>query len=890
MDEEDTVRGHDGVAASVPSYRFASPLWAVAALLAGLLLTAELARREWKVEHQKVESLQRSLADAAPQQLRESLENTALVLRSMQTVFLSSSQPMNQAAFADYQRNLRSGDWLHGYVLTGFASRETAPDDGRGIYRYLFLAPLQGSEALLGFDIASQPENMDALLRARDTDTPALSAPFTLLQFRDREGQAALGVTVRLPAYTRGPAPRTLAERQARELGALAVSLRLEPMVGNALKGRILDYMHVDIRDAGAAPEHAQVFATAPLPADDAAAGVRVRRVEFGGRTWELRLWPRAELGNWTQLWLILASGSAISVLLALFLWSQGATQRRAVDLGRKMSARFGESEARFRVLNELLPALVLLAGAGDGRIIHANHAARTQLGRVAGMRLDALFADPALGAQALAAVADDGHWDSREAVVLNGIGAGLWVHAALARVEVDAAPHLLMVATDTSAQREMTERLRYQATHDELTGLCNRREFERQLRQALMNRAGRLASEPFALMYIDLDQFKIINDLSGHMAGDQLLVQLGQAMRGSLRHGDLLARLGGDEFGLLAFDVDAAQAQALAEQVRCCIERSTFMWQGRTYTVSASVGVVMVDRDGRTLKDLLAWADSACYLAKDDGRNRVRVHGDDDDATRRMGEMEWANRLRWALEQDRLLLDYQEVVQLDGALAPATHVELLLRMRDESGGVVLPGAFLGAAERYGLMPAVDRWVIRTALSNFAQLHPCGDTLATCAINLSGASIEDEGLADFILDTLERHAVPPHKVCLEITETVAVRDLLRVVRMIERLRAAGCRIALDDFGAGMASFGYLKNLPVDVIKIDGSFVRNLDSDPMNRIIIDAVARIGHQRGAKVVAEWVEDARYLEVLRALGVDYAQGFALHRSERVLFQRTP
>ncbi|SBV37096.1 hypothetical protein STPYR_12026 [uncultured Stenotrophomonas sp.] len=538
MDEEDTVRGHDGIAAGVPSYRFASPLWALAALLAGLLLTAELARREWKVEHQKVESLQRSLADAAPQRLRESLENTALVLRSMQTVFLSSSQPMDQAAFTDYQRNLRSGDWLHGYVLTGFASRETAPDDGRGIYRYLFLAPLQGSEALLGFDIASQPENMDALLRARDADTPALSAPFPLLQFRDRQGQAALGVTVRLPAYTRGPAPTTLAERQARELGALAVSLRLEPMVGNALKGSILDHMHVDIRDAGAAPEHAQVFATAPLPADDAAAGVRVRRVEFGGRTWELRLWPRAELGNWTQLWLILASGSAISVLLALFLWSQGATQRRAVDLGRKMSARFGESEARFRVLNELLPALVLLAGAGDGRIIHANHAARTQLGRVAGMRLDALFADPALGAQALAAVADDGHWDSREAVVLNGIGAGLWVHAALARVEVDAAPHLLMVATDTSAQREMTERLRYQATHDELTGLCNRREFERQLRQALMNRAGRLASEPFALMYIDLDQFKIINDLSGHMAGDQLLVQLGQAMRGGLRHG----------------------------------------------------------------------------------------------------------------------------------------------------------------------------------------------------------------------------------------------------------------------------------------------------------------------------------------------------------------
>lgn len=886
MRDDGGGRGRGDTAGDVPPYRFASPWWALAALLAGLLLTAELGRREWKAERNRVVLLQRSQADAAPQRLHERLEDAALVLRSMQTVFLSTNQPMDQAAFADYQRNLRSDDWLRGFVLTGFAGRKTSPEQARDIYRYTFMSPQQGNEALFGFDIASQPENMAALLRARDTDRPMMSAPFPLMQFKDRQGLDPQGVTVRLPAYTQGTPPTTLAERRARELGALAISLRLEPMVGDALKGSVLGHMHVDIRDVGALPANARVFRTAPLPVDGAE--VQVRRMEFGGRTWELRLWPRAQLARWSQLRMILVSGSTISVLLALLLWSQGVTQRRAIDIGRRMSARFGESEARFRVLNEMLPALVLLAGTEDGRIIHANRAARTQLGCVAGMRLADLFADSVLGAQAMAEVARDGKWDSREAVVLNGAGAGLWVHAVLAQVEVDAAPHLLMVATDISAQREMTERLRHQAAHDELTGLCNRREFERQLRQALSNRAGRLAAEPFALLYIDLDQFKLINDLSGHMAGDQLLVQLAQVMRNNLRSSDVLARLGGDEFGLLAFDVDAAQAMALAEQMRGCIERSTFLWQGRSYMVSASIGVVVVDHDGRTLKDLLAWADSACYLAKDDGRNRVRVHSDDDDAARRMGEMEWANRLRLALEQDRLLLDYQEVVQLDGALVPATHVELLLRMRDENGGVVMPGAFMGAAERYGLMPAVDRWVIGTALSNFARLHPCGEQLAACAINLSGASIEDEGLADFILGAIERNAVPPHKVCLEITETVAVRDLLRVVRMIERLRAAGCRIALDDFGAGMASFGYLKNLPVDVIKIDGSFVRNLDSAPMNRIIIDAVARISHERGAKVVAEWVEDVRYLDVLRELGVDYVQGYALHRPERVLFQR--
>jgi EAL domain-containing protein (putative c-di-GMP-specific phosphodiesterase class I) len=215
-------------------------------------------------------------------------------------------------------------------------------------------------------------------------------------------------------------------------------------------------------------------------------------------------------------------------------------------------------------------------------------------------------------------------------------------------------------------------------------------------------------------------------------------------------------------------------------------------------------------------------------------------------------------------------------------------HVELLLRMRDPAGGAILPGAFIGAAERYGLMPAVDRWVIRSALANFSRLHPCGAQLHSCSINLSGASVEDDGLADFILDSVATFGVQPQRLCFEITETVAVRDLQRVAQVIERLRAAGCRIALDDFGVGMSSFGYLKSLPVDSIKIDGSFVRDLGREPVSRIIIDAVTRIGHERQLQVLAEWVEEESVLSVLRELGVDYAQGFLLHRPERVMFQR--
>ncbi len=866
----------------------ASPAWALLVLVAGLAFTTEMARREWLEARAQAQAQQHTLADAAQARVRVPLEAAAQVLRAMQTVFLSNDH-MDQKVFAQYQENLRSREHVAGYVVTAFARRREARDGtGRASYNYEFIAPLQANEALVELDIATQPENLAALRRARDADAPSMSAPFALVQFRDAQGADPRGITVRLPVYSHGPRPVTEAARRARELGALAVSIRLDPMLRQALQGRILDSMDVHIRDLDAPPGQDDVFASAPLPGADAP--IHARRVEFGGRRWEVRLWPRTAAVDAGQMHLIIAAGCTISVLLALLLLSQATTHRRAVELGRRMSARFGESEARFRVLNELLPALVLLADARDGRIAYANQAARQHLGQVVGEPLVSLFADPLLGGQAAAEAGNGGNWASQEAMIVRGDGDVFWANASLAGVEVDGEPYLLMVATDTSEQRELTERLRYQAAHDGLTELCNRREFERRLQAALQARANRGDTPAFALLYIDLDQFKLINDVSGHMAGDQLLVQLVHAMRQYVRPGDVLARLGGDEFGMIAFDIDEAGAQALAEQLRRCIEAVMFVWQGRTYAVSASIGTVMVDRDGCTLKDLLAWADSACYQAKEGGRNRVCSYREDEDTSRRRSEMEWANRLRWALEQDRLLLDYQEVVPLAPTQEPATHIELLLRLREEDGTVFLPGAFIPAAERYGLMPAVDRWVIRTALANFAALHPCGAALRTCAINLSGASVEDEDLADYILDTITEFRVPAGRICLEITETVAVRNLLRVVRVIERLRAAGCRIALDDFGAGMSSFGYLKNLPVDVIKIDGSFVRDLGSDPMSRAIVNAVAQIGHQRGLKVVAEWVDGDHALAVLRELGVDYGQGFVLHRPERVLFQRPP
>ena len=855
--------------------------WALTGLLVGLACTAVLGFREWKDLQQHAAEARGALADAGAAQLRQPLERAASILRAMQTLFLANDK-MDQSSFSQYYARLHDGTGAYTSLAFARLGRMDRPATANAAYRYQFVSPYQSNAELLGFDMVSQPANLAALVRARDTDAVALSAPFVLRQ-QASPTQGRLGVTLRLPVYSNGPTPTSASERRQRELGALAIGMRLQPLVEAALSPAVRNGFRVRLRDTAAQAEpffdSGQVD-IADLPAE-------VRQLEFGGRRWQIEMQPRPQPLDIGRLQTIVVGGSIISVLLAALLWSLAMTRRKALALGAQMSARYRESELRFRTLNELLPALVLLADARDWKIVYANQAARIRLGDPTGQPLSALFLDQELQARARDPADIRSGWNRLEAELRGAGGNSFWANASIAEVDVDGAPHLLMVATDNSEQRELTDRLSYQAAHDALTGLYNRREFERRVEDVLRERSTWTASGFWALLYIDLDQFKLINDVSGHMAGDQLLEQLAFAMRQQLRTGDVLARLGGDEFGLLTFHGDAGGALELAERLRGGIEALMFTWQGRCYKVSCSIGMVVIDQQVPTLKDLLAWADTACYLAKENGRNRVHVYRQDDETTRRQGEMEWVNRLRWAMEQDRLLLDYQEIVSLTGEDV-ATNIELLLRLRDEDGAIVLPGAFLPAAERYGLMPAIDRWVIQKALSNFSNLHPTARVLGTCAINLSGASIEDEGLADFILACIEQHGIPPQMLCFEITETVAVRNLLKVVRIVERLRCAGCSIALDDFGAGMSSFGYLKNLPLDLIKIDRSFIVDLDTDPISHTIISAIAKIGHQRGLKVVAEGVSNDHLCAAARSLSVDYAQGFGLHRPERVQFQR--
>ena len=856
-------------------------VWALLGLLMGFATTGFVVLLERHNLRAEANLQFSQIARRSVLQVERQLETSGLLLRAVQTA--SFVDNLGQQRFLSIHDNLRPEQRLPSLVATAFARRLRAAD-GSLHYRYEWVAPIAGNTSLIGFDIASQPANLRALERARDTDVPVMSAPFRLRQ-PATDARDADGVVVRLPVYVAGPVPVTVAERRRRELGALVLSMRLRPLLLAALPDDALQRFHVrvyDVTDGG------QRLLLDSGTRAIAGAGRYGGEIIFGERHWRLQMQPR-DLGyDASALWLFAFGGLLMSLLLASLLWSVAATRRRAVAMGRQMSARYRESEQRFRTLNDLLPALVLMARADDGRIVYANQAASARLGEAiqGGIELAALFEDPSLRLR-LSELDGDAPWSNVEAVLQSLSGNRFWAAVSIARVRVGGSDRLLMIAGDISEQRQLTELLSYQASHDTLTELYNRREFERHLQRAL-HAIGK-GGPPCALLYIDLDQFKLINDTSGHLAGDQLLSQLALAMAEQLRGGDVLARLGGDEFGVLAHDASKEGVQALAERLRVRIEGYVYVWEQRSYTISASIGVVLIDHPGQTLREVLSQADTACYMAKDHGRNRIHFFFEQDDETiRRRGEMEWVHRLRWVIEQDRLLLDYQEVVPLQLPTGGEPHIELLIRLRDEDGRVVMPGAFLPAAERYGMVPLLDRWVIAQVLGHFDQLHVSGRIPGRCSLNLSASTLEDDGLAEYVFELIERHGVEPSRLCFEITETEAVRNLARAVRFIERLRNIGCLVALDDFGAGMSSFGYLKNLPVDVIKIDGSFIRDLDGDPMNRSIVDVITEIGHQRGLDVVAEWVGSESVVATLRALGVDYGQGFALHRPEPVLYQR--
>jgi len=429
--------------------------------------------------------------------------------------------------------------------------------------------------------------------------------------------------------------------------------------------------------------------------------------------------------------------------------------------------------------------------------------------------------------------------------------------------------------------EQEKQIEMSYQATHDELTGLINRREFERRLKSALDDSQVQAAAH--TIFYLDLDQFKIINDTCGHHAGDALLQQLTRLLKDKLRSHDVLARLGGDEFGVLLLDCPAEPALRVAESLRQTVSEFRFAWKDKLFTVGVSIGLLTFSDDALSLDDILAIVDGACYIAKDKGRNRIHVyHPGDDELLERKGQMDWVARISAALEEDRMVLYRQKIQPLPMPERAVDHFEVLLRMRDEQGRLLPPLSFLPAAERYNLMPAIDFWVIKTAFRHVRDACTERGVHTTCSINLSGATLCDERLIGFIREQFAHSGISPKTICFELTETTAIANLDSAATLIRDLKQIGCRFALDDFGAGMSSFGYLKALPVDYVKIDGSFVKDMLHDSIDRAMVEAINNIGHVMGIQTIAEFVEDDATLAALEKIGVNFAQGYGVGRPE--------
>jgi diguanylate cyclase (GGDEF)-like protein/PAS domain S-box-containing protein len=435
----------------------------------------------------------------------------------------------------------------------------------------------------------------------------------------------------------------------------------------------------------------------------------------------------------------------------------------------------------------------------------------------------------------------------------------------------------VVLVFSDVSEARRLTKQVSYQASHDMLTGLINRHEFENRLDRVL--ETARSLSTDNALCYLDLDQFKLVNDTCGHLAGDELLRQIGKILQDKVRHRDTVARLGGDEFGLLMEHCTLKEARQVANKLVEAISGYTFSWEKQSFNVGVSIGLIVVNESSPDINALLSAVDTACYMAKEQGRSRIHVYREDDEElAKRHGEMQWAVRLPRALEDGQFQLYLQPIVPVVGKHDGSLHYEILLRLKDKP--MVLPGTFLPAADRYNLSSKIDRWVI-TATFDWIFNHPAHlQRLNLCAINLSGHSLNDETFLDFVHRQFEEFPIPPEKICFEITETVAIANLSRTAAFMNVLKDRGCRFSLDDFGSGLSSFAYLKNLPVDFLKIDGAFVKDILHDPLDQALVKSISEVGHVMGKRIIAEFVEDEATLMKLREIGVDYAQGYGIAR----------
>ncbi|MEP7247452.1 MAG: EAL domain-containing protein, partial [Gammaproteobacteria bacterium] len=432
-----------------------------------------------------------------------------------------------------------------------------------------------------------------------------------------------------------------------------------------------------------------------------------------------------------------------------------------------------------------------------------------------------------------------------------------------------------VIVFHDVTKERRLKRALAYQASHDALTGLINRREFDNRLHAAVL--AAQRGQRSYALLYIDLDQFKVVNDTCGHQAGDRLLRDVTGLLQTRVRSSDTIARLGGDEFGVLLENCALDQATRIAESARQSIRDYRFVWGATALSVGASIGVVEIRRETENVAAIMSAADIACYAAKDEGRNRIHVY-DGEDVSSRHREMHWVARVTRAAEENRLELFFQPIAAIGSQSPPRFH-ELTVKLRGDDGQLVQPSEFIPAAERYNAMSIIDRWVLERAVAMLRDRQGRGVPLPTLAVNVSGTSLNEQTFVDLALATLADPVIAG-AICFEITETAAVTNLQDAIYFMRELKTRGCKFALDDFGTGLSSFMYLKTLPVDYIKIDGQFIAQIASDPVDRSMVEAISKVGRALGIATIAECVESAVVLEELKRIGVDFAQGYFIAR----------
>lgn len=460
--------------------------------------------------------------------------------------------------------------------------------------------------------------------------------------------------------------------------------------------------------------------------------------------------------------------------------------------------------------------------------------------------------------------------------------GSQYWVRDTARTIKTDDSDELkiLIVSEDITETHYLINELEKQAQIDSLTGIFNRNYFKRHIDQAILS--AKTNNIEHNLCFIDLDQFKVVNDVSGHQAGDELLRQIVTTIRNEIRAEDIFARVGGDEFGLLLSNCSFEKAYEIADKILHAIIKHHFSWQNELFNIGASIGLVTINSDSTDTESIIKMADSACYLAKEKGRKNIQVfNASDSDMQERNRMQKYASRLNWAFENNRFEIHYQKIIPLINPNS-THHIEILVRMRDEEGQLVYPGSFIPAAEYYNLSTQLDLWVTQHTLKFFhqnPQIHPF-----MCNINLSGKSLSSHEFINQATELIRQYDNEQLSICFEITETAAIMNMSQAIDFIHHFRKLGCLFALDDFGSGFSSFAYLKNLPIDFLKIDGYFVKNIINDSMDLALVRAIHQVAEVFGIKTIAEFVEDAETRAVLKGLGIDYGQGYHLHKPEKI------